>query len=820
MAVGSLTLIGLVISVLAVLLLSVSLRRARQQWLSERDRRLNAENDQKRMRELESLARALSRAQTREDATLAFLSEVLPAIGADAGLLAFLNPDGSSLEIVQVMGYADEAAAKQHRVPLESKTLLADVAQHLRPLICTSRARWRVDMPDLAIDPVLVGEGAIVMPLVLHGRPQGVVALTFQHAYQPAGDDDAGFLVCAIEGTVQAIDRAGRLERAERARAELEAYRTRANKELRERQRAEEALRESEARYRALAARTNRLYTLSAGLSEAITLHAVAKTIVREGQVVAGASAGSVAVLVEDGAQFETLYSERHPPQLIDGWHRFAAEEGLCSTAAVQERRAVLISSFAEWQQQYPRSASMAADGGYASVAVLPLLVENAPIGVLSFYFTAPLHFDAEYLALLTSIAHHAAQAIDRARSYDAAQQARAEAEAANRSKDEFLSIISHELRTPLTAVLGWAAMLRGRTLDVTRAPRAVEAIYTNATRQARLIDELLDISRIMAGRAPLDLQDVDLAENVRAAVEGVLPLAEEKEVDVQLAALPRDVRLPADPHRLQQVFANLLGNAVKFTPAGGRVSIEVAVSERSIDLRIADTGRGIDRAFLPFVFDRFRQADSTAARSAGGLGLGLFIARRLVEAHGGHISAESEGEGRGSAFTVSFPCERTASSTVVSTPGASHAAEQDSPHEWPSLQGIRILLVDDVADTREMMASVLESCGAGVLMAASGDEAIDVLGREDGHLDVLLSDIAMPGTDGYEFIRRVRARPLASIASIPAAAITACAGQHERERALAAGFQEYLVKPLSPEALARAVAGLVHVAPASPTVT
>jgi CheY-like chemotaxis protein len=238
-------------------------------------------------------------------------------------------------------------------------------------------------------------------------------------------------------------------------------------------------------------------------------------------------------------------------------------------------------------------------------------------------------------------------------------------------------------------------------------------------------------------------------------------------------------------------------------------------MSERSVDLRIVDTGCGIDPAFLPYVFDRFRQADSTAARSAGGLGLGLFIARRLVEAHGGHISAESEGEGRGSAFTVSFPSERAASSTLVGTPGVSHAAQQDPPHEWPSLRGIRILLVDDVADTREMMASVLESCGAGVLVAASGDEAIDMLGRENGHLDVLLSDIAMPGTDGYEFIRQVRARPLASIASIPAAAITACAGQNERERALAAGFQEYLVKPLSPEALTRAVAGLVRIAPA-----
>jgi len=614
--------------------------------------------------------------------------------------------------------------------------------------------------------------------------------------------------------TAQALDQATRLERAERARAELEAYRTRADHELRERQRVEEALRESEAKYRSLAARTNRLYTLSTGLSEAVTLDAVAKTIVREGQVVAGASAGAVAMLVEDGSQFETLYCEKYPPQLIEASQRFLAEPGLCSTAAVVGRRPVLISSFAEWQQLYPRSASMAADGGYASVAVLPLLVKNASIGVLSFHFTAPLHFDEEYLALLTSIAHHAAQAIDRARLYEAAQQARTDAEAANRSKDEFLSIVSHELRTPLTAVLGWAAMLRGRTLDNGRASRAIEAIHSNATRQARLIDELLDSSRIIAGRAPLDLQDVDLAEQVRAAVEAVLPLAGDKELEVQVAALPRDVRLVADPHRLQQVFLNLLGNAVKFTSAGGRVSIDAVASEQSIDVRIADTGRGIDRAFLPHVFERFRQADGTATRSAGGLGLGLFITRCLVEAHGGRISAESEGEGRGSAFTVSLPSERASASTMAGNPDAPHA-ERDT-QAWPSLQGLRILLVEDVADSREMMASVLESCGAGVLTAASGDEAIDVLGREEGHLDVLLSDIAMPGTDGYELVRRVRAWPQALHASIPAAAITACVGAHERERALAAGFQEYLVKPLSPHALARAVASLARVAPSS----
>jgi signal transduction histidine kinase len=393
---------------------------------------------------------------------------------------------------------------------------------------------------------------------------------------------------------------------------------------------------------------------LSAGLSESVTLDAVTQVIVRQGKVVVGASAGSV-TLLNDDAQFETLYAEEYPRELAEAQYRFPAEPGFCATAAVDTRRPVFIGSFADWQQQYPRSASMAADGGFASVAALPLLVEGSAIGVLSFHFTAPVNFDDEYRALLTSVAHHAAQAIDRARLYEGAQRARADAEAANRSKDDFLSIVSHELRTPLSAVLGWATMLRGHALDETRRLGAIDAIHRNATRQARLIDELLDVSRIVAGRAPLDLQEIDLGVNVRGAVETIMPLAETKGLHVNVSDMP-DVLVVADPHRLEQVFVNLLGNAVKFTPAGGTVTIDVTRSERSVDVRVQDTGRGIDAGFLPHVFERFRQADGTATRTVGGLGLGLFIARRLVDAHGGNIRVESEGENCGATFTVSLP--------------------------------------------------------------------------------------------------------------------------------------------------------------------
>jgi signal transduction histidine kinase len=307
---------------------------------------------------------------------------------------------------------------------------------------------------------------------------------------------------------------------------------------------------------------------------------------------------------------------------------------------------------------------------------------------VLSFHFTAPVNFDEGYRALLTSVAHHAAQAIDRARLYEGAQRARADAEAANRSKDDFLSIVSHELRTPLSAVLGWATMLRGHALDDSRRSAAIEAIHRNATRQARLIDELLDVSRIVAGRAPLDLQELDLGGNVRGAVETIMPLAEAKGLRVEVRELP-EVLVVADPHRLEQVFVNLLGNAVKFTPAGGTVAIDITRSERSVDVRVRDSGCGIDAGFLPHVFERFRQADGTLTRTVGGLGLGLFIARRLVDAHGGQILAESDGENRGTTFTVSLPLA-DGRLAVVRSPSANGPVLLNGPTDVTGLDSQR----------------------------------------------------------------------------------------------------------------------------------
>jgi signal transduction histidine kinase/ActR/RegA family two-component response regulator len=789
------------------LLISLAVRQLRNEAHSERDARVETERQLQQTTHLQQLTATLLRARTPAEVTSMCLPALLHAVEATAGAVFLISDDGSECELADAVGYDHRWTSSTRQFPVAVDSPLTEAIRRRELVI--------VESPPPAAEPASVdgfeefrvgwNQGDVVVPLITASRAIGAVALSFQHA-RPIDGDEREFLLTAGRHTAQALDRARLYETAERARADAEALRLRADSELRERQKAEEALRLSEARYRALAARTSRLYALSAGLSEAVSLEAVARVIVRHGKVVAGASAGSVAMLVDGGAQFETVYGEEHGSEGIESRRRLPSGAGLCSTTAVETRRPVFVGSFAEWQEKYPQSASIAADGGYASAATLPLLADGSVFGVLSFQFTVPVNFDDEYSALLTSVAQHCAQALDRARLYETADRARAEAEAANRSKDDFLSTISHELRTPLNAMLGWAAMLRNGSVEASRTQRAIEAIFNNATRQSRLIEELLDVSRIVAGRASLDLQTVDLGENISGSVEAMMPLAASKGVELRFEATP-DVHVVADPRRLEQVFLNLLSNAVKFTPPDGSIAVHVEVSGESAHVRVVDSGAGIEAAFLPHVFERFRQADSAPTRSVGGLGLGLFIARQLVEAQGGVIRVDSEGAGRGATFTVTLPAAAGGGALRHTTASASAASLPEPRELMPVLDGIRVLLVDDEPDAREVMASALETCGATVMCAASAREALQTLARTD--VDLVLADIAMPVQDGYELIRAIRAMPSARLAAIPAAAVTAHARDDERARALAAGFQMHLTKPIDPTALARAVAVL-----------
>jgi PAS domain S-box-containing protein len=389
-------------------------------------------------------------------------------------------------------------------------------------------------------------------------------------------------------------------------------------------------------------------------------------------------------------------------------------------------------------------------------------------------------------------------------------REARAGAEQANRLKDEFLATVSHELRTPLTAILGWAHLLRGGGLRGDAAARALETIERNARAQAQLIDDLLDVSRIVTGKLRLDVVPVSPHTFIDAAVEAVGPAAEAKGVRLQKVIDAGVETVTGDPARLQQVVWNLLTNAVKFTPRGGRVLVTLGRADSQVEIAVSDTGAGIAPEFLPYVFERFRQADQRTTRRHGGLGLGLSIVRHLVELHGGAVRAESGGEGAGATFTVSLPVAPVHRGEEAGE--RVHPAARDTlpAHECPErLDGLRVLVVDDERDARELLAAGLGQCGAQVVTASSAREALEALAG--GKFGVLISDVGMAGEDGYELIRRVRALPPEAGGATPAVAVTAYARTEDRLRAMRAGFEMHVSKPVELTELVVVIANLVR---------
>jgi signal transduction histidine kinase/CheY-like chemotaxis protein len=384
---------------------------------------------------------------------------------------------------------------------------------------------------------------------------------------------------------------------------------------------------------------------------------------------------------------------------------------------------------------------------------------------------------------------------------------ARAEAEDASRARDEFIATLSHELRTPLNSVLGWARLLRMGKLDAPGTSRAVEAIERGATTQAQIVDDLLDVARIERGQLRLDVRPLDLGAVVDAAIDAVRPAAAARGIRIGARFEPRVGQVAGDPGRMQQVAWNLLANAIKFTPPGGHVDVTLSGAGGGVELAVRDDGPGIPAEFMPHVFERFRQADSSTTRAHGGLGLGLAIVRHLVEAHGGTVAAESDGPGRGSTFRVSLPAHRVRPRAKDPEPVRAPAAARAAPPAPASLDSLRILVVDDDRDTLEVVRELLELAGAHVLSAASAADALRLVRREVP--DVLVSDIGMPDEDGYDLIRAVRALAPEEGGKVPAAALTAFTQPDLREQALAAGYELYLAKPIEPGELTAAVARL-----------
>jgi PAS domain S-box-containing protein len=429
------------------------------------------------------------------------------------------------------------------------------------------------------------------------------------------------------------------------------------------------------------------------------------------------------------------------------------------------------------------------------SQMIVPLLVRKRHLGTIIFASAQPgRHYTIVDVAMAEQLAQRAAFAIENAQLYQQAQEA-------NRIKEEFLAIVSHELRTPLNSMLGWVQMIRNRKLDEALTFKALATIERNAQLQRKLIEDILDISRIVQGKIRLNLRKVDLVLVINAAIEAIYPTSDIKDIQVESNLDSSVGEVMGDAERLQQVVWNLLSNAVKFTPSGGRVEVHLKKVNSNVQITVSDTGKGISTDFLPYIFERFRQADSTTTRTEGGLGLGLSIVRYLVEMHSGTVHAASEGEGLGATFTVLLPIIELQQEQLINE-------SELKVHNLSALDSLQVLVVDDSPDTRELVSFILQESGANVTSVSSVGEALEALVRLKP--DVLVSDIGMPDEDGYSLIRKVRINEAAQGKKIPAVALTAFARDEECRLALEAGFHVHLSKPIEPDKLVAVVANLV----------
>jgi PAS domain S-box-containing protein len=450
-----------------------------------------------------------------------------------------------------------------------------------------------------------------------------------------------------------------------------------------------------------------------------------------------------------------------------------------------------------------------AVQAGFHSAFAFPVTFGRECLGVMEFFGETPRDQDHELVHSFLGVGSQVGQFLERMRIenerqslLESEQAARREAEAANRAKDEFLATLSHELRTPLNAIVGWSHLLRTGQLDAGQRVRAVEVIDRNAKAQAQIVADVLDVSRIVMGKLRLEVRPVELETVIGEALETLRPAAAAKDIHIE-ASLSAGGRVSGDPDRLQQVVWNLVANAIKFTPTGGRIGVTLRHLDGHVETVVEDTGSGIRPDFLPHVFERFRQSDSSSTRTHGGLGLGLALVRHLVELHGGTVAADSRGEGQGATFTVRLPL------MLAPTPEA-----PGDPARTIDLRGLQVLVVDDDGETRELVATALRVAGAQVRTAGNTVEALADVGNHPP--SVIVSDIEMPGEDGYQLIRRLRALDPEHGGTIPAAALTAHSQPDEVRRALEAGFQRHLPKPAAPDEIARAVAALARTGPAN----
>ncbi|MBD2629183.1 GAF domain-containing protein [Anabaena variabilis FACHB-164] len=744
-----------------------------RQQVQEQNARLEAESDQRRSAFLAEISTALASSLDYES-TLASVANVVVPFFADWCAIDLLQ-DNQFIHRVAV-AHRDPTKVKLGWEVHRQYPSRIDATEGVAKVLRTGKTEMAAEIPDAALvmvaqDPEhlrilreLGLKSVIVSPLIARGQILGAISFVTAESERRYSEADLALAEDIAHQAAIAIDNARLYREAEQS-----------------------------------AERITRLQSVTAAFSESLTPLQVADVIIDQGIAALGANFAMIALVNETGTELEVLRNVGCEPDQMNGWQRFSLNEPVPLAEAVRTGQPIWAEPSQTRAIRYPHLAEQYQQQNFNAWISIPLMVEGRAIGGMSFGFIEPQQLDEEEETFILSLAQQCAQAIVRTRLYEAERTARSAAEAANRIKDEFLAVLSHELRSPLNPILGWSKLLQNGKLDEATAKQALASIERNAKLQSELIEDLLDISRILQGKLSLAVSPLNLATTIRAASETVRLAAEAKSISIK-ANLDVEVgQVLGDSTRLQQVMWNLLSNAVKFTPVGGHVEVRLEKDNNYAQVTVSDTGKGISPDFLPYVFDCFRQADSTTTRKFGGLGLGLAIVRNLVELHGGTIQAESLGEGLGATFIVRLPL-MPIQLTVNEEP--------QSLEPSCNLNGVQVLVVDDDTDTRDLVAFLLEQAGAKVIAAASGGEAFAALAQSQP--DVILSDIGMPDMDGYMLLRQIRALPPEQGGQIPAIAFTAYAAEFDQQQALSAGFQKHIPKPVEPEVLVQAILQII----------
>ena len=753
---------------------------------AEREARARAERAAQRMARLLAVTASLAEALTRDEVAAAVLREGMPALGASSGQVVVAGADDRLLVVrSESIGAPSSSVETDLRMHITDASPVADAMRTRIAVVLSTPEEIHARYPALATAADGTPKGAfLAVPLVTGGKAIGAFALGFEEA-RSLDEEDRGLLFALGHQCVQALERARLWSDSQAARAEAE---------------------ENERRQRFLADASR---VFSASLDYETTLIRIAERAVPEfadwctvDMIDTGAETVRRVAAAHRDPEKRALcfdYARLSPARLSE-------PRGAGATARSGQAQLLAEISLAELWERAPEALETLRKLAPSSAVIVPLVARDRILGALSFvYAESGRRYVEADVPFVEELALRAGMAIENARLYG-------EAERVNHAKDEFLATLSHELRNPLNAMLGWTRLLRAGNLDEKTRDRALETVERNARSQAQLIEDLLDVSRIITGKMRLNVTVCDLCAVVRAAIDTLRPAADARQIVIACAFDETASNVSGDAERLQQVVWNLLSNAIKFTPPRGRIEITLGHVDSvdasgalgtGIELRVKDSGPGVPAHFVPYVFDRFRQADPSTRRSHSGLGLGLAITRHLVELHGGTIAVErarNEADGSGASFVVRLPFRGVQPHAAITErrriPGAGESAIDDRV-----LDGLSVLAVDDDPDARELLGAALTQHGASARVVGSVEQAIRAV--ESAPPDLVLSDIGMPVEDGFDLIRKLRAHADTRVASLPAIAVTAYAHADDERRVLAAGFDAHVAKPIEPSALA-----------------